>query len=595
MRKVHIYLYISLSLLSIVSCKDSTDLLDATEVTDITPERTFTDSTLTMQFLNGPYSEMAFNWEYKKYGSTRTGTTDISDDGISAAENGALHSVVDGTLSPGNRSPYRDTWQISFKNIRRVNVFLANVSIGRTPMHASTVTRIRAEARFLRAWYYANMLRYFGGLPILGDLVMDDNYVFEDRRSSYEETVNYIVNELNLAAADLPLNYNERANDFGRITKGAAMALKARVLLYAASPLFNGGNIGQELGGTLEQIAVAGYPNYDVNRWRLAQQAALDVINLNEYSLYEDAEADINPPGYSFSRVFLKRKNSEYILQFNLPQNRELEADFFAPSRNSSLRAMPTHNLAEEFGMINGKRRNEVGSEYDPLKPFEKRDPRFNYTIAFNGTLWHYGPVNAKIPVYTYDGAFQDGFQNKTYHTGYFWRKMQEENTMWNGGPNTERCLPLIRYAEILMIYAEASNELDERDKAYDMIGLLRERAGIETGTDGMYGLKPNMDKEAMQEAIRHERRVEFAYEEQRFWDVRRWKVAENLYNGLQLTAMKVTQKFPGTNNVTDFNYQVLPIVHAQSKLVFLKRNYLFPLEQVERDKNRNLVQNPGY
>src|SRR5690606_32260475 len=126
------------------------------------------------------------------------------------------------------------------------NVFLANVTPGSTPMHVNTIARIRAEARFLRAWYYANMLRYFGGLPILGDIVMDDNYVFEDSRSSYEETVNYIVNELDLAAADLPLNYNNRANDFGRITKGAALALKARVLLYAASPLFNGGNIGQE-------------------------------------------------------------------------------------------------------------------------------------------------------------------------------------------------------------------------------------------------------------------------------------------------------------------------------------------------------------
>ncbi|RRN77687.1 RagB/SusD family nutrient uptake outer membrane protein [Pseudoxanthomonas sp. SGD-10] len=595
MRKIHIYLYISLSLFVVVSCKEATDLLDATEVTDITPERTFSDSTLTMQFLNGAYADMAFNWEYKKYGATRTGTTDISDDGISTTENGALHSVVNGTLSPAIRSAYRDTWVTAFTNIRRINVFLANVEIGRTPMPANIVTRVRAEARFLRAWYYANMLRYFGGLPILGDLVMDNNYVFEDRRSSFAETVEYIVNELDLAAGDLPLNYNERANDFGRITKGAALALKARVLLYAASPLFNGGNIGQELGGTPEQIAVAGYENYDENRWRLAQQAAFEVIRLNEYSLYVDEEADINPPGYSFSRVFLKRKNSEYILQYNLPQNRELEADFFAPSRNSSLRAMPTHNLAEEFGMINGKRRDEAGSGYDPQNPFANRDPRFNYTIAYNGTLWHYGPVNAKIPVYTYVGAPQDGFDKKANHTGYFWRKMQEENTMWNGGPNTERCLPMIRYAETLITYAEASNEVGETDKAYDMIKLLRERAGIEPGSDGLYGLKPNMTREQMREAIQHERRVEFAYEEQRFWDVRRWKIAEGLYNGLQLTAMKVTQQFPGTNNLTDFNYEIVPIVHLNSKLVFLKRNYLFPLEQIERDKNRNLVQNPGY
>src|SRR5690606_39182969 len=207
--------------------------------------------------------------------------------------------------------------------------------------------------------YYSLLVRYFGGVQIMGDLLIDAEHQFEETRASYEESVNYIVSELDAAAVDLPLDYASRANEYGRITKGAALALKARVLLYAASPLFNGGNIGQELGGTPEQIAVAGYQSYEENRWRLAQNAALDVINLGVYSLYEDAEAADNPPGYSFSRVFLKRKNSEYILQYNLPLNRELEADFFAPSRNSSTRSMPTHNLASEFGMINGKRTNE--------------------------------------------------------------------------------------------------------------------------------------------------------------------------------------------------------------------------------------------
>src|SRR5690606_18528954 len=163
-----------------------------------------------------------------------------------------------------------------------------------------------AEARFLRAYYYSILVRYFGGVQIMGDKVIDFTHEFDETRASYEETVDYIVSELDAAAVDLPRDYATRANEYGRVTKGAALALKARVLLDAASPLFNGGNIGQELGGSPEQIAVAGYPNYDENRWRLAQRAALDVIDLGVYSLYVDPEAANNPPGYSFSRVFLK-------------------------------------------------------------------------------------------------------------------------------------------------------------------------------------------------------------------------------------------------------------------------------------------------
>src|SRR5690606_13536015 len=246
------------------SCKKGTDLLDPVEVTDLNNQRTFSDSTLTMEFLTRSYADMSFDWEYNKYTSTSTGNTDISDDGISSTQNGALHSVVTGTLSPALASPYRYAWETPWDNIRHLNVFLANAD--KTPMPPAIVTRIKAEARFLRAYYYSILVKYFGGVPMMGDILVDPEHMFEETRASYEETVNYIVSELDAAAADLPLDYANRANEFGRVTKGAALALKARVLLYAASPLFNGGNIGQELGGTPEQIAVAGYESYDENR-----------------------------------------------------------------------------------------------------------------------------------------------------------------------------------------------------------------------------------------------------------------------------------------------------------------------------------------
>lgn len=587
MTKINIGLLIAVFVLGLSACRKGADLLDKTETTDLNKQKTFSDSTLTHEFLTGLYADVAFNWEYRKYPSTRSGNSDVSDDAISASiNNGAIHPIVSGTLSPMSNSPYTTSWSVPYKSIRLANVFLANVS--RSPLSVNKIKRLTAEARFLRAWYYACLLRYFGGIPIIGDEVIDVNHEFNEKRSTYEETVNYIVYELNAAAVDLPTGYT--GNDFGRATKGAALALKSRVLLYAASPLFNGGNIGVELGAGAEKIALAGYPGYDKNRWLLAQQAAFEVMDMHMYDLYEAPDAATNPPGYSFSRMFLKRMNNEYIMQYNLPLNRDLEADFFAPSRNSSLRSMPTHNLAKSFGMINGKAITESGSTYDPAKPFINRDPRFNYTIAYNGTMWYDGTTSTKKPVYTYVGAALDGFNNRQYHTGYFWRKMQEENTAWNGGSQTERCLPIIRYAEILLSYAEASNELNETDKAYDQLKLIRKRAGILPGIDGLYGLKDNMTVQEMRIALQNERRAELAFEEHRFWDVRRWKIAEQVLNGLQLEALKITMV---STNV--YTYEVLPINHANSKLKFLKANYLFPIDQIEIDKNRGLIQNPGY
>src|SRR5690606_5723766 len=194
MKRNYIFLLTGLALLVASSCQKGADLLDPVEISDINKERTFSDSTLTMQFLIGSYADMAFNWEYKKDGSTRTGNTDASDDGRSSVENNVLSSITNGTLSPALASPYRTSWEVPYENIRRLNVFLANAD--RAPMPPAVVTRIKAEARFLRAYYYSILVRYFGGVQIMGDKVIDFTHEFDETRASYEETVDYIVSEL---------------------------------------------------------------------------------------------------------------------------------------------------------------------------------------------------------------------------------------------------------------------------------------------------------------------------------------------------------------------------------------------------------------
>ncbi|MGV3503596.1 MAG: RagB/SusD family nutrient uptake outer membrane protein [Adhaeribacter sp.] len=588
MKKISISLLCAALATSFFSCEKEGDFLDKTQTTELNRQKVFSDSTLTLEFLTKSYADMAFNWEYRKYASTRNGNTDVTDDGISSSSSsGAFHPIVTGALSAANESPYTTSWSVPYDNIRALNVFLAYMD--QAPLSAGKKVQLRAEARFLRAWYYAQLVRYFGGVPILGDQLLEIDHDFAERRSSYAEAVSYIVSELDAAAKDLPRDHT--GIDFGRVTKGAALALKTRVLLYAASPLFNGGNIGQEIAASnAEQVSAAGYPAYDENRWLLARRAAEEVIALGQYGLYEDPAAATNPPGYSFSRVFLRRRNNEYILQYNLPQNRDMETNFLTPSRSSATYSMPTHNLALAFGMINGLPISDPASGYDPQNPFANRDPRFNYTLIYNGTLWHNGQTNNKTPILTQLGAKPDGFGEKTHHTGYYWRKMMEENTAPVGGTNTERCLPLIRYAEILLALAEASNELNDQATAYAQLKLIRQRAGILPGADNSYGLKVGMNKEQMRQVIQQERRVEFVFEEHRFWDLRRWKIAEQTLNGLQLLALKTTPLAGGK-----FKHEELPINHANSKLVFLKPNHLFPIPQSEINRNGNLVQNPGY
>src|SRR5690606_28538350 len=259
-------------------------------------------------------------------------------------------------------------------------------------------------------------------------------------------------------------------------------------------------------------------------------------------------------------------------------------------SRSGGASSMPTQNFAECFGMNNGKPITDPASGYDPEHPFENRDPRFNFTFIYNGTPWYNAPTQSLEPIYTYDGAPNDGFDKIEYHTGYFWRKMMSENTSWQtGGSNTDRCLPIIRYAETLLNCAEASNEIDRIDRAYDMLKLIRRRAGIIPGADGLYGLKPGMTKDEMRKVIQNERFVELAYEEHRYWDVRRWNIAMETQN-VRIMAMKITRL-----GEDDYSYEVVPVNHANGQLQTTARTHFLPINQDELGRNPNLVQNPGY
>ncbi|MCW3089917.1 MAG: hypothetical protein JWP81_986 [Ferruginibacter sp.] len=581
------YIILCLALYAVISsCKKSSDFLDKTsDLSSLTEQEIFSDSTKTFQFLTGIYSDVKFSFNKRRWDNQ--GNLESTTDDMEYRFYGGTQRIVilySGAVSPGN-FPIQDQWTTPYKNIRRANMLLTHLP--GTPLSATLKRRIEGEARFLRAWNYEYLIKSFGGVPLLKDTVFSDIYTNIDvPRNTYEECVNYITSELDACEKLLPSPTEYEERDYGRATKGACLALKSRVLLYAASPLFNGGMSLLQYRNSenlAEKIKVAGYPAADNSRWQKAADAAKAVMNSGYYDLVLD---NTTKPGYGFYSMFLTRKNQEYIFFANLAPNIDIEQYYNPPSRTGGYYGYPTHNFVNTFPMKNGKAITETGSGYNPLNPYLNRDPRFAYSIIYNGSKYS-NKTAALEDVWTYDGAAQDGYNVMTV-TGYYCRKMCDEKTSNANKINTARGLPLLRYAEILLNYAEAINETGNISEAYTTIQKIRERAGIDKGIDGMYGLKSNMNKDVMREIIRNERRIELGFEDHRFFDVRRWMIGMTVLNGFN-KAMKITK------TGSTYTYNEIDVEAAGRLRIFRPEMYLLPIYREEITKSPKMLQNPGW
>lgn len=575
-----IHLVMAVFLLSAGACKKG-GFLDVKIASDLNEATTFTDSVRTIAFLTRLYTNVGFNFDANRWEGG--GHPVLADEAIPVRYTGPQNDAIlmaSGALSASSTNVSKqaevlNNWKLPWENIRRANVFLINVD--RSPLSAALKKKLKAETRFLRAWYYFQLVKVYGGVPLIGDVNYGLNDNIDLARSSYSDCVDYIVNECNAAAADLPDFDTQLQQDYGRVTKGACMGLKSRMLLYAASPLFNGGGIATD--GALKSIT--GYSNVDPERWNKAAQAAKEIINSGTYSLRED---NVTRRGYGFYTVFLTRYNREYLFGAMKAPNREYENNLLPTSRTGSGKSSaPTQQLVDAFGMENGLPITDPASGYNPNDPYVKRDPRFGNSIIYNGSTFFLSTSNAMVAVNTFLGASPDGpaATGPIAIPGYYWRKMMVED----GGGNTDRCYPLIRYAEILLNYAEALNEYQgPTGDVYNTLIQIRKRAGILAGIDGNYGLKSGISKDDMRLVIQNERRVELALEEHRLWDVRRWKIAE-VTDNVMLKGMKITK----TGNT--FTYEVIDIKPHFFRPAF----YLFPIPESEMAKSPKFVQNPGW
>jgi len=575
-------LIIAVCTVVLLACKKSGGLEDRTN--GFTEEAVFTDSIQTINFLNRIYVDAGYTFGPSRFNSAGgSGNTELATDNAEGNNNLSVwgNAYAQGTIGPSNVltgfATDKDFWATPYRNIRRVNLLLSKIADA--PFHESTKKRMRAEARFLRAFYYHHMVVAFGGIPLIGDKVYGINDIINIPRNTFADCISYMSSELDAAAADLN-NVTYKDIDFGRVTRGACLALKSRVLLYAASPLFNGGGISQS--------PLVAYPTANVSRWQQAADAAEAVINTNLYSLNVD---NITRPGNGFYQLFLKRVNSEYIFQYNRPAQKEFEAYYLPPTRTGASIMKPTQSLVEAFPMSDGKTIRE-SSLYNPNDPYLNRDPRLEYSIIYNG-LSYINNSSVKTVVYTYTSTgstiantTSDAYTPANGFTGYFGRKMCDENISNGLAATTERAWPLIRYAEILLNYAEAINEAGQPEKAVEKIVMLRNRAGILPGSDNRYGIKVGVTVNELRTIIQNERRIELAFEDHRFNDIRRWKIAATVlkgFNSIDIITRTGTNTFLHT------------ISRAPRPLNFRNAMYLLPIPLAEIQKMPLMEQNPEY
>lgn len=447
-------------------------------------------------------------------------------------------------------------WTFYYNAIRNATLFIQKV--GNSPLSTEEKESSKLQARFLRALYYAELFRWYGELVILPEPISATD--LDQKKSSIEKTVEYIETELATIAPLLPLQWDE--TNYGRATRGAALAYRARTLLYAASPLNN--------------------PSNDAGKWERASQACWDVIDLKHYSLFYDAD---NRP-LSYARQFNQRYSTENIYSYLRGEAQNLYANLPAGSpwnNNASwyVGTNPTQNLVDAYDMLNGQEAItgydangtpviNTASGYDESHPYRNRDPRLGMTILCQGDTWRVENKTVVLDVLSLD--------ERSKATGYILRKFLDDRIDHRQGATTNMNYPMFRYAEILLSYAEAQNELNYQDVSVTYINMIRERAGV--------GALPRTGwtKETLRARIQKEYRIEFAFEDNRFFDARRWDKAKDWFSQ---RVYKVNVS--GTLATPVFTRNRL------ADRVFLPKCNRMPIPQKEIDNSDNIEQNPGW
>ncbi len=521
-------------------------------------------------------------------------------------------------------------WNDLYKAIRGCNEYLENenqINFSDNALHDGKTMKqsMKGEVFFMRAIFYNYLISQFGSVPIISkSLTTTDSLHFS--RNTYEECVNFIIKDLDSAANSLPNVQFQSGNNYGRVTKGAALTLKSRVLLYAASDLHNP-SLNASLTSGYSNPEYLGYTNSDATgRWQKAYDAAKSVMDLNIYSL----KTGSSPYDQLYTSLFLAPNISSEDIWVKLDISKDnagwVHDHYYVTAPPNGYGGwggpQPTSEMADSYELTDGTKPDWTNPSF-AANPFLNRDPRFYSDIFFEGAPWRQRPDDTKngdpfnkIQVgflgYMEDGNFNSlvagvdtrqsssGSWNGTF-TGYNIRKYLDPaysaNDYDKKQPNYFRWM---RYSEVLLNRAEAAIELGLFDEARSLINQVRGRVGMPDVTE---------TGDALRERYRNERKVELAFEEHRFWDIRRWIIADQVVGApskelqvkyivnktadIKVNGVPAYRKADGTTWTTA-TYSLVP-----SGVVLRswdKKAYFLPISRDEVLKNvGKLIQNPGY
>lgn len=578
--------YLTIGLMATTMLASCADILDKKPLTEISDNDLWSDPALLKAFVNSRYNQVGVN------GAESMQSSIVDETELTWLRGCETHNFA--RLSPTDLGRMNGawwgwdnrSWSTKWTNISNCNIFFERVdNVGFTD--ETEKTKLVGQVRFIRAFEYWDLIARWGAMPIITKSfsINDREEIVGQKRNTYKECIDFLVSELDQAAKELPANWS--GDDYGRATSVAALALKSRILLYAASPLMN-----EDV-----KIPEVGYTTPEPDRWQKAAKAATEALDAAQTAGYELYNLNGDPS-----------KNYQLIFMDNTAANKEtLFARMGTSSADGeSISSCDQYNNPNGYGGWGGNCplqelvdayevvKDGVASKFDWNNPEEKanpyvnRDPRFYATILYDGAKWMTRNVETYFDVdgngNITGGGKDTKFGNDSWNaspTGYNMKKFMDEGYALNSWNFCARNWIHLRMAELYLNKAEALYHTGDEEGAREALKPVRQRAGMPavtaTGAD-------------LLEAIKNERRIEFAFEEHRYFDVRRWKEAPK-YFGSTVHAITI-KKYPDGKKTYEVD-KLRSDVGGDRK--WDDKMYWLPIPKSEMDKNPNLVQNPGY
>jgi starch-binding outer membrane protein, SusD/RagB family len=600
MKKQLYILGVAVMLLQFISCKKDLNISPVDQFSDAS---VWKDPSLIQTFVNNIYGGIP-------HGFSNIMMSALDDEAMYNADFGSSN-VTKSLITPSDLSIFDQNywtglrqrlmnWALIYKYVRPCNIFFSKIDA----VHFDDPTaksNLKGEVHFLRAYLYFDLVEMYGGVPIITkDYGLSDS--FNVPRNTYAECIAFITNECDSAASLLPLT----ATDLGRATKGAALALKARTLLYAASDFANSN--GSWASGYANKDLI-GYTGGDrVARWQAAKDAAKAVMDLGIYSLSGSlTPATAQEASANYANIFIQPQTSEDIFCRYFTTKVDENWDGYNPGLYNQPNGYhcwgsntPTSQMVDSYEMADGTK-FDWSNPAEAAMPYANRDPRFYASILYEGAQWRKRPADIApsdpagiIQVGTWqkwDGSKmitvagldtrQSPFENwNGTYTGYYMRKFVDPTI---DAQNFKQTAPwrYFRYTEILLDYAEACIALGQEDEAKTYINQIRARSKMpaitETGA-------------ALLARYRNERKIELAFEDHRYFDIRRWMIPEQGYTDV-MAVQPLYKMNPDHTTAANPTYSIVDV----QQRAWNPRFYFLPIALDEMNRNNKLVQNPLY